>query len=192
MRARLALEVSGVQVALREIALRDKPQVFLDASPSATVPCLVQEDVTIDESLDIMIWALGQNDPEGWLDMPKLGHDMIARFDGPFKAALDRTKYASRFPQENPEEHRASASIFLADLNAQIHGHIFGKPTLADYAILPFVRQFAFIDKDWFDAQPWPSLQDWLEAFLSSDRFEGIMQKHRIWQPQADPVLFPA
>ena len=191
MRARLALDVSGVEVNLREIRLRDKPQAFLDASPSATVPCLVSEAVTIDESLDIMKWALGQHDPEGWLDMPVLGNDLIARFDGPFKSALDRTKYATRYPDEDPDQHRTIASAFLTDLNTQLHGWVFGKPTLADYAILPFVRQFAFIDKDWFDAQDWPHVQAWLEAFLASDRFTRIMVKYPPWQPGDAPVRFP-
>ncbi len=191
MRARLALDVSGVQTELREIVLRDKPQAFLEASPSATVPCLVAENQTIDESLDIMRWALAQNDPDGWLDMPHLGNDLIARFDGPFKAALDRTKYASRFPDEDATEHRRIASAMLQNLDTQLHGDIFGKATLADYAILPFVRQFAMIDKDWFDAQDWPALRDWLEAFLASDRLARIMPKYAQWKPGDAPVYFP-
>ncbi len=191
MRARLALDAAQVQVDLREIVLRDKPQAFLDASPSATVPCLVVEGETIDESLDIMTWALKQDDPEGWMDMPALGNDLIARFDGPFKSALDRTKYASRYPDEDAEQHRTIASAFLNDLNSQLHGYIFGKPTLADYAILPFVRQFAMIDKAWFDAQDWPHVQEWLEAFLASDRFARIMAKYPPWQPGNAAVRFP-
>lgn len=191
MRARLALLVSGVQVELREIRLGNKPLAFLEASPSATVPCLLTQDQTIDESLDIMQWALAQNDPDGWLDMPVLGNDLIARFDGPFKEALDRTKYASRFPQEDPEAHRAIAIAFLTDLDQQIHGWIFGKPTLVDFAILPFVRQFAFIDKDWFDTQPWLELHAWLERFLASDLFDRIMPKLDPWQAGQTAVIFP-
>lgn len=191
MRARLALQVSGVQVELREIRLRDKPPAFLEASPSATVPCLVTQDQTIDESLDIMQWALAQKDPDGWLDMPVLGSDLIARFDGPFKEALDRTKYASRFPQEDPDAHRAIAIAFLIDLDQQIHGWIFGKPTLADFAILPFVRQFAFIDKVWFDVQPWLELHAWLERFLASDLYDRIMPKFNPWQAGQTAVIFP-
>lgn len=191
MRARLALDVAGIRTELREVVLRDKPQAFIEASVSATVPCLVTDDRTIDESLDIMTWALKQNDPENWLNMPQLGQDLIARFDGPFKAALDRTKYASRFPHEDPDSHRIIASAFLSDLNTRIEGHIFGKPTLADAAILPFVRQFAFVDKDWFDAQPWPSVHAWLNAFLRSDRFARIMPKFAQWQPGDVPMYFP-
>ena len=98
MRARLAVRVAEQPVALREILLRDKPEAFLEASPSATVPCLVHADGVIDESLDVMRWALSGNDPHGWLEMPEAGWDWIARCDGPFKHALDRTKYATRYP----------------------------------------------------------------------------------------------
>lgn len=192
MRARLALAASGVTVELREILLRDKPQAFLDASPSATVPCLVTPAQTIDESLDIMFWALAQGDPQGWLDMPEAGLDLIARSDGPFKSALDRTKYATRYPEDDPQQHRAVASDFLTELDVQVDGWIFAKPTLADFAILPFVRQFAFIDRDWFDAQPWPDLHAWLDRFLRSAQFDQIMPKYTPWQPDDAPIIFPA
>ena len=191
MRARLALVSSGQQVALREIVLRDKPAAFLDASPSATVPCLVTADGAIDESLDIMTWALRQSDPDGWLDMPSEGWEWIRRADGPFKAALDHTKYASRYPDMDASEQRALAGAFLAELNQQIDQWIFTQPSLADYAILPFVRQFAFVDKAWFDAQPWPNVQAWLERFLSSDRFAAIMNKYPQWVEGSDDIHFP-
>lgn len=165
MRARLALLVSGIEVELREVVLRDKPQAFLDVSPSATVPCLVTSTEVIDESLDVMLWALKQNDPESWLAMPEEGHTWIERADGPFKQALDRTKYETRYPGTDPNAERDKASVFLSDLNAQIGTWMFDSESLADNAILPFVRQFAFIDKDWFDAQPWPNLQAWLARF---------------------------
>ncbi|WIY24543.1 glutathione S-transferase [Parasedimentitalea psychrophila] len=191
MRARLALVSSGQQVALREVVLRDKPAAFLEASPSATVPCLVTVDGVIDESLDIMTWALHRSDPEGWLQMPDAGWDWIARADGPFKAALDHTKYASRYPDMDASEQRALAAEFLADLDQQIDPWIFAQPSLADYAMLPFVRQFAFVDKAWFDAQPWPQLQAWLERFLASDRFAAIMNKYPQWAESADVIHFP-
>lgn len=191
MRARLALASAAQPVELREIVLRDKPPAFLAASPSATVPCLVTSEHVLDESLDIMTWALRRNDPEQWLQMPKSGWDWIARADGPFKRALDRTKYASRYPSEDAAVQRQQAALFLADLDQQIDTWIFAQATIADYAILPFVRQFAFIDKLWFDQQPWPNLQAWLERFLISDRFEGIMKKYPQWQ-QGDPTTtFP-
>lgn len=191
MRARLALLVSGQSVALREVVLRDKPAAFLSASPSATVPCLVTPGGVIDESLDIMRWALDRHDPKGWCDMPAGGWDWIARCDGPFKHALDRTKYATRYPEEDRDVHRADAAGFLADLDARIDGYLFGKPTLADAAIAPFVRQFAFIDKPWFDAQDWPDLQAWLDRFLGSDAFARIMPKYPQWHEGDAPVHFP-
>lgn len=190
MRARLGLTSARIGVELREIVLRDKPAAFLAASPSATVPCLVTPDQVIDESLDIMTWALRQKDPEGWLAMPEEGWDWIARCDGPFKQALDRTKYATRYPDSDPEAQRAEAARFLTDLNAQIQTWVFDRPSLADYAILPFVRQFAFIDKVWFDQQDWPPLQNWLERFLTSARFLQIMPKYPQWQEGTEGIPF--
>lgn len=191
MRARLALASARIEVELREILLRDKPAAFLAVSPSATVPCLVHDGGVIDESLDVMVWALRQNDPEGWLQMPEEGHDWIARADGPFKQALDRTKYANRYPGVDPESQREAAAGFLSEFNVQIGEWIFDRPTLADFAILPFVRQFAFIDKQWFDAQDWPRLQGWLERFLISERFERIMHKYSQWREGDAPIHFP-
>jgi glutathione S-transferase len=146
----------------------------------------------IDESLDIMLWALRQRDPEGWLEMPAEGFDWIARCDGPFKGALDRTKYASRYPEEDPEAQRALAGAFLSELDARIDTWIFGRPTLADFALLPFVRQFAFIDRARFEAEDWPALQGWLARFLESERFLGVMGKYPPWQAGDPPTLFPA
>lgn len=191
MRARLAIASSGQPVELREIVLRDKAPSFLGASPSGTVPCLVTESGVIDESLDIMKWALSQHDPESWLEMPDDGWDWIARTDGPFKSALDRTKYGTRYPDTDPNEQRELAAVFLSDLNDQIKNWIFDQPSIADYAILPFVRQFAFIDKAWFDEQPWPNLHAWLERFLASDRFDSIMEKYAKWAEGDAPILFP-
>ncbi|WP_439111396.1 glutathione S-transferase [Lentibacter sp.] len=194
MRARLALASAAQPVALREIVLRDKPEAFLAASPSGTVPCLDLGTSQIDESLDIMIWALEQSDPEGLLNMPAEGHPLIAACDGPFKAALDRTKYATRYEGSDTEAERAKASAFIARLEAQLGDKpgLFGaRPTLADLAILPFVRQFAHIDQAWFAAQPWPAVQSWLAAFKASPRFETIMQKYPPWQSPEAGHPFP-
>lgn len=188
IRARLALAVAGCHVELREVLLRDKAPEFLAVSPSATVPCLVTAEGVLDESLDIMLWALRQSDPHGWLAMPGQGHDLIAEADGPFKCALDRTKYHTRYGTD-PEAERALAMAFLDTLDAQIGGSIglFGAPSLADFALLPFVRQFAMIDKARFDAEARPSLRRWLEAFLASDLFALVMQKYPVWRA-GDPV----
>lgn len=191
MRARLSVASSGVRVELREIVLRDKAPEFLAASPSGTVPCLVNGAQVIDESLDVMKWALDQSDPEGWLDMPEIGYDWIARCDDPFKQALDRTKYDTRYPDSDPNDEREKAHSFLTDLDTQITEWIFDKPSLADFAILPFVRQFAFIDKPLFDSQNWPNLKPWLERFLASDRFSNIMARHEKWQAENAPIYFP-
>lgn len=194
IRARLAVASSGVSVELREVLLRDKAPAFLATSPSATVPCLQSDDGVTDESLDIMIWALQRSDPEGLLDMPEAGHALIETNDGAFKTALDRYKYHTRHADVDPARERAKASAFLALLETHLQENdwLFGnRPTLADLAILPFVRQFAFVDKPWFDAQPWPNLSHWLERFIASDRFRAIFQKYPKWE-SGDPItLFP-
>lgn len=194
MRARLAIVASATQVELREILLRDKAEAFLATSPSATVPCLKVEEQVLDESLDVMLWALEQSDPQGWLDMPSDGHELIAEADGPFKNALDRTKYTTRYKDCDAEEERAKAHEFLHGLDAQIGSKSFlykDSPSLADMAILPFVRQFAFIDKPRFDAEPWPNLSRWLAGFLDSDLFAQVMPKFPVWQPEDTPTYFP-
>ena len=157
------------------------------------MPCLKTDGAVIDESLDIMLWALDQNDPEALRDMPEQGHALIATTDGSFKTALDRYKYHTRYGSDRAFE-RDKASGHLATLNTQLDGQtwLFGNaPRLADLAILPFVRQFAFTDKAWFDAQPWPHLQRWLETFLISPRFQSIMQKYPHWRAGDAPTLFP-
>ena len=191
MRARLAVLSSQTPVILREILLRDKAPEFLAVSPSGTVPCLVTQDSVIDESLDVMKWALAQNDPDQLLDMPNAGWDLISETDGSFKQALDRTKYAARYPEQNTDEQRAIAGDFLSRLDQQIDQWLFGHATIADQAILPFVRQFAFIDKAWFDAQPWPNLQAWLDRFLISDEFTTIMPKYAKWHAGDIDFIFP-
>ena len=193
IRARLAIASAGVQVELREILLRDKPAAFLEASPSATVPCMVSNSGVLDESLDVMTWALTQSDPEGLLQMPDTGHALIEQFDGPFKRALDLTKYAVRHPESDPEVTRIEAMEMLGNLEEQlVEGWLFGaQPTLADLATLPFVRQFANIDKARFDSEVTPHVSAWLETFLSSDRLSFVMKKSPVWAEGDAPLLFP-
>lgn len=193
MRARLGLLAAGVTVELREIVLRAKPEAFLQTSPTATVPALRDGEHVLDESLDIMVWALRQNDPLGLLDMPQEGWDLIEANDGPYKAALDHTKYATRYPDLDPKAERVIASGYLIVLDQQLQGHpwLFGdQPKLADLAILPFVRQFANIDRTWFGAQDWPNLAAWLNRFTSGDTFEKIMPKFPPWNDGDAPVFF--
>ena len=193
MRARLAIYSAGLETELREILLRDKAPEFLEASPKGTVPVVTAGALVLEESLDIMEWALDQNDPEGWLDVPQSMRDLIAECDGPFKAALDRYKYPNRYDSD-PLAERQKGADFLAKLNTLLKGSdcLYGpKPTLPDMAILPFIRQFANTDRAWFDAQDWPRLHSWLAAFLASDRFVAIMDKYPMWR-SGDPVtVFP-
>lgn len=189
----MAVLRAGVEVELREIKLKEKPQAFLKVSPSATVPSLQAGDLDLDESLDIMFWALGQRDPHGLLNMPDIGKTLIDQNDGPFKAALDHTKYAVRYPDLNPQLERNKASEFIQALNTRLTENSFltgDRPTLADIAIFPFVRQFAHIDLGWFNAQPWPQVILWLDRFLQSAEFQMAMTKIPTWDDGARPYLF--
>ena len=192
MRARLALVVSGVRCELREVRLREKPPMMLAASPKGTVPVLMLPGgQTIDESIDIMRWALSQHDPECWLsrDDPQL----IAENDGPFKQSLDRYKYPERHGAD-PIAHRETGLAFLRQLDARLGagGQLCGQARgLADAAIMPFVRQFAATDPAWFDAQPLEHLRAWLDGHLASDLFGAAMIRLTPWSPDDPPVYFP-
>lgn len=199
MRARLALAVSGQVCELREVVLRAKPQGLLQASPKATVPVLVLPDgQVLEQSLDIMRWALGRNDPEGWLT-PSLGDEagmlaLIAECDGPFKQALDRCKYPGRYPEADGALARVQAVEWLQGLEVRLADQpfLFGDhAALADMAIAPFLRQFAGIDADWWAAQPWPRLQAWLAQWQASALFEGVMPKLDAWVDGTEGVRFP-
>jgi len=193
MRARLALVSAGVNVELREILLREKPQPFLETSISGTVPALRLDEEVLDESLDIMAWALGQSDPQQLLAMPQEGWELIATNDGPFKAALAHTKYISRSPELDEMAERGKAAAFLFDLDERLKGRLwlFGdRPTIADQAILPFVRQFANTNRDWFNTQAWPDLITWLDRFTESDTFARVMIKYVPWLEGDEPLWF--
>jgi glutathione S-transferase len=183
MRARLALLVSGTACEIREVRLRDKPVEMIAASPKATVPVLVLAGgQVIDESIDIMRWALRRNDPEHWLE----GDDtaLIEGNDGPFKYHLDRYKYPDRHGTD-PAEHRALGLAMLEDLEARLASRPYlcgERRTLADAAILPFVRQFAATDRAWFDARPLPATRRWLEDQLASALFAEVMIPRPVWQ----------
>ncbi len=253
MRARLALAVSGRRCELREVVLRNKPQALLQASPKATVPVLVLPDgVVVEQSLDIMLWALRMHDPEGWL-APEEGSlaemlCLIQECDERFKPKLDRYKYPGRFvaefvqqrvtssmtpvaldktqasfhpsteaaPDDAQEPRHPSKEVapivdeaalsawavtqrdaggaWLASLEARLakSAWLFGpRRALADMAIAPFVRQYAHVDKEWFDAQPWPGLQAWLSTWMESQLFAAVMTKYRPWAPDTTGELFP-
>lgn len=191
MRARLALLVSETVCELREVKLSAKPADMIAVSPKATVPVLVLPDGrVIDESIDIMHWALGRHDPAHWLD----GVDaaLIAANDGAFKHHLDRYKYADRHLDDSAH-HRAAGLMHLQLLEERltIQRHLCGASMrLTDAALLPFVRQFAEVDRPWFDAQPLPHLQRWLAYGLATPFFEAAMIRLRPWQPGDEAVLF--
>ncbi len=193
MRARMAIAVSGVQVELREVVLRDKPPELIAASAKATVPVLLLPDgEVIDESLDIMRWALGQNDPENWL--AQSDYELISANDGPFKQALDRYKYPHRYNLTDGTEYRDAALMHLVSLNERLSAApYFGgdRKSMTDVAIFPFVRQFAATDQTWFDALPLPALQAWLAGLVSSDLFSQIMTRYPQWTAGAGSIYFP-
>jgi len=190
MRARLALAASETQVEHREVLLRDKPAAMLAASPKGTVPVLALPDgQVIEESLDIMRFALGRHDPRGWLAPGDAMFELVAQNDGPFKQALDRYKYPNRYEGEDALDNRARGLEILTGLDARLAGSAFlyGEAmSLADAAIFPFVRQFAHTDRDWFGAQALPHLQAWLAAHLASPIFQTIMQKYQVWAPDRE------
>ncbi len=189
MRARLALRVAGVAVALREVALKAKPAEMLALSPKGTVPVLQLPDGRVlEQSLDIMAWALAQSDPEGWLTQGTSAEAqaLIARNDGPFKPLLDRYKYASRHPEYTAEQYRQQAvDLHLGPLNARLgtSAYLLGDgPSLADAALFPFVRQFAGVDAAWWAQAPLPALRAWLNRWVGSPLFEAVMEKHPPWE----------
>jgi glutathione S-transferase len=199
MRARLALLASGVRCELREVVLRDKPPELLAASPKGTVPVLITPDgQVIDQSLDIMLWALRQNDPAHWLPAEaatlEVGMALLARCDGEFKHHLDRYKYPQRYDGADKLSSRAAAAFFVADLEAKLvqNHYLFSSySSIFDAGIVPFVRQFAHVNAVWFAAQPWPRVQAWLAAFEASDAFKRAMLLVPPWLPSVPATVFP-
>ena len=178
MRARLAIRAAGIEVVLREVSLKAKPQAMLDVSPKGTVPVLILPDGrVIEQSLDVMRWALGD------FDSP-----LIERNDSYFKTALDLYKYA----EQDKLIYRSQGEIFLAELNALLHNGFLSGDSMGalDWAILPFVRQFAAVDAPWFAALPYTALQKWLNDGVTSPLFMSIMQPHKAWQDGDAPVIF--
>ena len=189
MRARLALAASGQTCELREVVLANKPAELLQASKKGTVPVLVlPSGQVIDQSLDIMLWALQRNDPLHWLPegtaAMQSALQLVAQCDQEFKFHLDRYKYPTRYALASGLEHRTAGAGFLEQLNSRLQAsqHLYSAHFgLADAAIAPFVRQFAHTDPTWFAAQAWPALQQWLGAFEASTAFHRVMQKLAPW-----------
>lgn len=194
MRARMALLVSETQCIIREVKLSAKPEALIEISEKATVPVLfLPSGRVIDQSLDVMRWALECSDPEGWLE--REDSELIAANDGPFKHHLDRYKYPHRYEDCDALEHRAAALEYLQVLEnrlaaqSQLSGTARG---LTDLAIMPFIRQFAATDREWFADQPLRHLQAWLADHMDSPLFKGVMDKLTPWAPGDERIFFPA
>lgn len=194
MRSRMSLYKAGFIVELREIELKNKPEQMLEASPKGTVPILVLPDGSIiDESLDIMEWALGRNDPDGWLNADKTETRFLTdQNDNKFKQALDRYKYPERYPNEDCAEARKVCAEVLNDLNNRLKKHqqlLNNNIAMADIALFPFIRQCASVDTDWFNNLPMPHLQKWLQEHIESTTFRTIMTKFRVWSQGDKSIL---
>ena len=195
MRARMALAASGAEVTLREVLLKDKPAELLAASPKATVPVLVLSDGrVVEESLDVMQWALEHRDPLGWLDNAALDSDWISACDGDFKHWLDRYKYADRYPEQTAEDYRQKAATFVQKLENQlsVSDWVGGDAANAvDVALFPFIRQFAGVEPSWWQQAPYPKVSQWLEGWLNSALFSAIMAKYPRWESGQPGERFP-
>lgn len=192
MRARMALAYSQQKVELREVSLKQKPISLFEYSAKASVPVLVLTDGTvIDESLDIMLWALAKYDPDHWQEKLSEQVALIKENDTNFKANLDKYKYADRFP-ETELVYRENCYAFLDNLESRLQDQTYlftNRLRLADIAIFPFIRQFAHVDLDWFESSHWHGLKRWLNEFKSSDLFVSVMHKYPVWQ-EPDPATF--
>ena len=199
IRARLAIYTSRYKCQLREVILRDKPAAMIEVSSKATVPVLIDPSNTIiDQSLDIMLHVLKTHDPMSWLaNEPDRQQNMLQLIDETeteFKPHLDLYKYASRSESPDPELHRGRACEFLDKLELILSNshHLFGtKQSLADIAILPFIRQFAQTDCSWFDEQELPHLHSWVREFEDSELRSNVMKKYKAWAPGDLEIRFP-
>lgn len=188
----MALKAAGLAIELREVSLKQKPAALLSASAKATVPVLVLDDGrVIDESLDIIEWALKQNDPENWLksEWNKDIHALIHQNDTEFKNHLDHYKYFDRYPEQTQTNYRTSAESILVTLEQRLQNHAYlsgEKACIADIAIFPFIRQFAHVDIEWFRQSQYPQLVRWLDHWLNTPLFHSIMVKYPEWQNDQD------
>ena len=186
MRARMALKYAGIEFEQREIDFRNKPQSMLLVSPKGTVPVLCVDELVLDQSLDIMHWALGKSDPSSWNGVDEQDARMwIEKNDGPFKVLLDQYKYPNRFPDLNPEDVLNSAIDLMFDPmeNAlQSSPYLLGnRLSWVDVAIFPFIRQFAAVNPQQFEGLPFISLKKWLNLHLESELFHSVMNKYPTW-----------
>ena len=196
MRARLGLLFAEQQVELREVVLKNKPPQMLDISPKGTVPVLQLADGTvIEQSREIMLWVLEQNDPQNLLDKTvfKEANALIDQNDNEFKYWLDRYKYADRHLEMTQEEYRQQGEVFLQRLDALLskNSYLLGANIgVADIGIMPFVRQFAHVDRNVFYDLPYPNLQRWLKGWLEHPLFLQAMTKFKPWEEGDELVVF--
>ncbi len=197
MRARLAIFKSQQTVELRDVKLTNKPAAMLAASPKGTVPILVvSTSYIIDESLDVMLWSLGQSDPDNLLlsSIIELS-DLLAFidiYDKEFKPCIERYKCAKRYHEANLEACRNDCEVFIQDLEQRLskHDFILGKhESLADIAILPFIRQFAKVERQWYVKSSYHNVKRWLNNYLQSALFNKVMAPHPIWVEGSEPVM---
>ena len=189
MRARLAISLSGIKVELREVVLREKPRQMLELSPKGTVPVLVcHDDQVIDESFDIMIWALGN-------DFFKIEEcELVKHCDENFKPWLDRYKYPNKYNDNTQEFVLENAMNFLELLEKKLEKNIFlfgNNRGFADIGIAPFIRQFAHVDIEWFLSLKYPKLINWYKEFVDWHVFKSIMEKNPKWADNQPIVFFP-
>ncbi len=187
MRARMALKYAGIQVEHREIELRNKPQSMLQISPKGTVPVLRIDDLVLDQSLDILRWALQQSDPQEWREVDEsIANTWIEKNDGPFKTLLDQYKYPARFPELDPEavlDEALQVMLIPMEQALQNFQYLMGnRLTWVDVAIFPFIRQFSMVDLKKFEQLPIPAVKKWLHQQLESELFDSVMQKHPTWK----------
>lgn len=191
----MTLRYAAIDYELREVSLKDKPAALLNASAKATVPTMILNDsAVLDESADIIEWSLLQNDPAQWqrANANKCLRELMSENDQDFKQHLDHYKYADRHPRYPAAHYRDQAGIFLHKLETSLKDTAFlldRELSLADVFIFPFIRQFAFVDKPWFDQAPLPSLQKWLNTMLASELFSQVMNKYSFWCEDDEAVI---
>jgi glutathione S-transferase len=192
----MAIAYAGIDVGLREVVLKDKPAAMLEASSKGTVPVLIDTNGrVIDESLDVMAWALDQHDSDHWLSGEGLQDPLIDSCDNTFKHWLDRYKYAVRFPEHSEQWYREQGELFLDQLEQLLTHHRYLRSdslSAVDIAVMPFVRQFAGVDTDWWSERPYPRVATWLEQLLESDLFKSVMKKYSQWQDGDPAIPFPS
>ena len=192
----MAIAYAGIKVGLREVVLKDKPAAMLESSSKGTVPILIETNGrVIDESLAVMAWALGQQDSDHWLKGKGLQDPLIDNCDRTFKHWLDRYKYAVRFPEQSAQWYRWQGEMFLDQLEQLLTDHRYLRDdslSAVDVAVMPFVRQFAAVDTNWWSGRPYPQVANWLEQLLESDLFKDVMKKYPQWQDGDPAIPFPS